>query len=85
MNRCHRPLKPWAFKSTIRQWLILLLFVYLTLVLSLHIFTWLDLNHIPIALCYATTLVWLFWVRPYASTIKEEAEQVGDGDAEEAV
>jgi hypothetical protein len=66
-NRCQQTLRPWAFVSTPRQWLVLLLFIYLALALSVHILMWLDWNHIPIALCYAATLAWLIWIRPYAS------------------
>lgn len=70
MNRCSSPLKPWEFTSTIRQWLIMVLFVFGALVLSLQALTWSDWNHIPIALCYLLSLAWLIWVRPYASQTK---------------
>ena len=70
MNRCSRPLKPWDFTSSIRQWSILVLFVLGVFMLSLQVLSWLDRDHIPIAACYSLSLAWLVWVRPYASQKK---------------
>ncbi|MEO5712031.1 MAG: hypothetical protein ABIT37_00950 [Luteolibacter sp.] len=70
MNRCSCALKPWEFTSSIRQWLILVIFVFGAFVLSLQIMSWLDWDHIPIAACYTLSLAWLVWIRPYASQKK---------------
>ena len=67
MNRCSCALKPWEFTSSVRQWLILVIFIFGVFVLSLQIMSWLDRDHIPIATCYSLSLAWLIWIRPYAS------------------
>jgi hypothetical protein len=74
MSRCSRSLKPWDFSSSIRQWLVLALFGFGAFALSVQALCWLDLNHIPIALCYLSSLAWLVWIRPYAAQTKPPSE-----------
>ena len=74
MNRCSRALKPWDFTSSIRQWSILVLFMFGVFMLSLQVLSWLDRDHFPIAVLYSLSLAYLVWIRPYASQ-KKIAEQ----------
>ena len=73
-NRCFRALKPWDFTSSIRQWSILVLFMFGVFMLSLQVLSRLDRDHIPIAVLYSLSLAWLVWICPYASQ-KKIAEQ----------
>lgn len=60
-------LPPWYFQSTVRQWVVLLLFLIGAVVLISEILYWWSTAHIPIIVVYSLTLAWLIWVRPIAA------------------
>lgn len=59
--------RPWQFRSTLRQWIVLALFVAGALVLASELFYWWSPGHAPILAMYAAALAWLAWVRPMAA------------------
>lgn len=59
--------RPWQFRSTLRQWTVLLLFLAGALVLLSELIYWWSPGHAPILALYAGALAWLVWVRPMAA------------------
>lgn len=59
--------RPWAFRSTLRQWIVLVLFVAGALVLASELVYWWSPGHAPILFMYGAALAWLVWVRPMAA------------------
>lgn len=75
-KRYSAPRSIYCFNSSVRQWIILILFILGVLIISTQVLYWADWSHWPIALGYAFAILWLFWVRPIASASLPKRVQV---------